>query len=121
LLTLACPARRLYGRAFPGYFGTAQIDTLGHLLAVDDPEPGKRRWKNLVRRSDYIGSWMVRQPGPDTARLRDDVDQPCWDPVTLAADADPNPPPIHRHSGFWQDPRVTQLGRHLGQVLTGRA
>jgi hypothetical protein len=63
----------------------------------------------------------VRQPAPDTARLRDDVDQPCWDPVTLAADADPNPPPIHRHSGFWQDPRVTQLGCHLGQVLTGRA
>jgi hypothetical protein len=121
LLTLACPARRLYGRAFPGYFGTAQIDTLGQLLAVDDPEPGKRRWKNLVRRSDYIGSWMVRQPAPDMARLRDDVDQPCWDPVTLAADADPNPPPIHRHSGFWQDPRVTQLGRHLGRVLTGRA
>ena len=121
LLTLACPARRLYGRAFPGYFGTPQIETLGHLLAVDDPQPGKRRWKNLVRRSDYIGSWMVQQPPPDIARLRDDVDQPCWDPVTLSADVDPTPPQIHRHSGFWQDPRVTQLGHHLGQVLTGRA
>jgi hypothetical protein len=123
LLTLACPARRLYGRAFPGYFGTEQIRALGELLATDDPEPGKRRWKNLVRRSDYIGSWLVKPPLPtlDRAQLYVDVDQPCWDPVTVAADVDPNPPPVHRHSGFWQDPRVTQLGCHLGRVLTGRA
>ena len=56
LLTLACPARRLYGRAFPGYFGSRQIDTLGDLLSTQDPDPSNRRWKNLVRRTDYIGS-----------------------------------------------------------------
>jgi hypothetical protein len=120
LLTLACPARHLYGRAFPGYFGSRQISTLCEFLDTEDPQRGKRRWKNLVRRTDYIGSWVLRMPDPTlaTTQLCEHVDQPCWDPVTLAADNDPTPPPIHRHSAFWQDPRVPQLGRHLGQVLT---
>lgn len=113
LLTLACPARRLYGRAFPGYFGTHQIDTLNNLMQAG------HRWRNLVRKTDYIGSWVRGDPAPDPSEtyLRQHVDQPSWDPVTLVADTDPTPPPIHRHSGFWQDPRVTQLGYYLGQTL----
>ena len=78
-----------------------------------------RRWKNLVRRTDYIGSWIFADPAPgdpDPGQIQPGVDQPCWDPVTLSADLDPTPPPIHYHSGFWPDPRVTQLGRHLGET-----
>ena len=120
LLTLACPARRLYGRAFPAYFGERPLrmllDTLSH---HEQDQPTPPRWKNLVRRTDYIGSWIFRQPGPapsrDDAEVQPGVDQPCWDPVTMAADLDPTPPPIHYHSGFWPDPRVTQLGRYLGE------
>jgi hypothetical protein len=119
LLTLACPARRLYGRAFPAYFGQLQIDTLAGLL--DAPRPGGpafRKWKNLVRRTDYIGSWIFAEPDPaagaDPAAIQPGVDQPCWDPASLAADLDPTPPPVHYHSGFWPDPRVTQLGAYLG-------
>jgi hypothetical protein len=113
LLTLACPARRLYGRAFPGYFGSEQIKVLNELMQSG------QRWRNLVRKTDYIGSWVVEEPEPDLSGtyLAKNVDQPCWDPVTLVADADPTPPPIHRHSGFWPDPRVTQLGYYLGQTL----
>lgn len=73
----------------------------------------------LVRRTDYIGSWVFRDPeggNPGTLLVDAGVDQPCWDPVTITADRDPTPPPTHRHTGFWQDPRVTQLGRHLGQM-----
>jgi hypothetical protein len=123
LLTLACPARNLYGRAFPAYFGTVPIQTLGELLQTSGG-PGLRRWKNLVRRTDYVGSWVFREPGPgpgpDPAGIQDGVDQPCWDPVTVTADADPTPPPIHHHSAFWPDPRVTQLGRYLGSLLGSR-
>jgi hypothetical protein len=55
LLTLACPAQRLYGRAFPAYFGQRQLTELARLLDADS-KPG--RWKNLRRRSDYIGSFI---------------------------------------------------------------
>lgn len=118
LLTLACPARQLYGRAFPAYFGKRPIDTLQELLQ-DGGSPASCRWKNLVRRTDYIGSWIFNDPSGgdrDFTVVGEEIDQPCWDPVTIAADRDPTPPPIHRHSGFWQDPRVTQLGKHLGQT-----
>ena len=53
---------------------------------------------------------------PDPVQIQPEVDQPCWDPVSLSADVDPTPPPIHYHSGFWPDPRVTQLGRYLGET-----
>jgi uncharacterized membrane protein len=121
LLTLACPARRLYGRAFPAYFGQRQLTALADLL--DAKTPGQEpvsgqslvRWKNLRRRSDYIGSWIFEEPKQrlDDAYLQEHIDQPCQDPVILVQDANPSPPPTHRHSQWWQDPRVTELGRYL--------
>jgi hypothetical protein len=155
LLTLACPASRLYGRAFPAYFGKGSLRTLAGLLEVsvpadsgaDDaagPGDGEQgglaaggaqgaggeqesftggRWKNLVRPTDYIGSFIFRKPGPaagaSPVAIQPGVDQPCWDPVSLAADIDPTPPAIHRHTTFWPDPRVTQLGQELGRGLSG--
>jgi hypothetical protein len=149
LLTLACPARRLYGRAFPAYFGAGQLDTLGELLqttfdagngvppgippgtppgippgtppGIPPGVPSGGRWKNLVRQTDYIGSYVFRRPVPDYADganallIQPGVDQPCWDPVSLVADIDPTPPPTQYHTGFWPDPRVTQLGECLGR------
>ncbi len=127
LLTLACPAQRLYGRAFPAYFGRRQLTALAGLLDAnttpdqprEDGQPAGR-WKNLRRKSDYIGSWIFTEP-----RLRlvdvdlaDNIDEPCWDPVILVPDANPTPPPTHRHSQWWQDPRTGELGKHLVDVLT---
>jgi hypothetical protein len=128
LLTLACPARRLYGRAFPAYFGSRQLAVLAGLLDAAVPGeaavPGRAagRWKNLCRRSDYIGSWIFAEPAAriSDADLRDKVDQPCWDPAILVQDANPTPPPTHRHSQFWQDPRTGQLGAYLVGLLAGR-
>jgi hypothetical protein len=131
LLTLACPASRLYGRAFPAYFGKHSMLALAGLLKVSVPSESATghkwagsftggRWKNLVRPTDYIGSWIFAKPvpdysgRPDPTRVGPEVDQPCWDPVSVAADIDPTPPPIHRHLAFWPDPRVTQLGSELG-------
>jgi hypothetical protein len=122
LLTLACPARRLHGRAFPAFFGPQQLGALGGLLDAGRGPDERGRWKNLYRRSDYYGSWIFAEPKP---RLQDDdltgfVDQPGWDPVVLVPDADPTPPPIHRHAGWWQDPRTAELGTHLVKLLARR-
>jgi len=128
LLTLACPARRLYGRAFPAYFGGRQLGELRKMLSppmAPDEAAGlgapAGRWKNLRRRSDYIGSWIFAEPRPrlDEHALKHGVDQPCWDPVVLVPDANPTPPQIHRHSAFWPDPRTTALGAYLVDLLTG--
>jgi len=117
LLTLACPARRLYGRAFPAYFGQRQLTELASLLDAKTPgqEPVPGRWKNLRRRSDYIGSWIFEEPEQrlDDAYLQDHIDQPCQDPVILVQDLNPSPPPTHRHSQWWQDPRVNEIGKYL--------
>jgi uncharacterized membrane protein len=172
LLTLACPARRVYGRAFPEYFGNDQLDTLNTMLGGDGrpvdadapggeeasgsdasgsedaprdedapggedvlggeavaagagvPVPHAGRWRNLVRRSDYIGSWVFHDPAPrlNVRDLLDNVDQPCWDPVILVPDANPTPPPVHRHDGWWQDPRTTELGIYLvGRLVADHA
>jgi hypothetical protein len=117
LLTLACPAQRLYGRAFPAYFGQRQLTTLAGLLDAD-PKPG--RWKNLRRRSDYIGSFIFAEPDPDLTEtyLRDHVDQPCLDPPVLVQNKNPSPPPTHRHSQFWPDPRTTEIGEYLVGLLS---
>jgi hypothetical protein len=129
LLTLACPAQRLYGRAFPAYFGPRQLAALAGLLDADTKpdrplEEGQppRRWKNLRRKSDYIGSWIFTEPKPrlSPVDLRDNIDQPCWDPVILVQDLNPTPPPTHRHSQWWQDPRTGELGAHLVRLLTER-
>jgi hypothetical protein len=123
LLTLACPARRLYGRAFPAYFGPRQLTELVGLLDATAPgqEPIPGRWKNLRRRSDYIGSFIFAEPQPDLtdAYLQAHVDQPCQDPPVLVQDANPSPPPTHRHSQFWPDPRTTEVGKHLVELLRG--
>ena len=51
--------------------------------------------------------------------LRDHIDQPCLDPPVLVQDANPSPPPTHRHSQFWPDPRTTEVGNHLVELLRG--
>jgi len=115
LLTLACPARRLYGRAFPAYFGRQHLAELRSLLG----HGGRERWRNAVRRSDYIGSWIFSPPSPVRTNeyLEARLDQLCWDPVVLAPDAEPTPPPVHRHSGWWPDPRASEIASCLVGLL----
>ena len=107
LLTLASPAHRLYGRAFPAYFGTRQLAELEKKLTDD----GTVRWVNLVRRSDYIGGW---------ARSADlhGVDREIYDPPVLWQQANPAPPPIHRHSDWFPDPQTRPAADALSSLLT---
>ena len=95
LLTLACPARRFYGRAFPAFFGRDYLAALEQLLATPD---GQRLWTNAVRRSDYIGSWVGRPPGTDVSEVPlGKVDAWCDDPATPRSHGPPDradPPPL---------------------------
>jgi hypothetical protein len=115
LLTLACPARRLYGRAFPAYFGWRHLEELRNLLT----HHGREYWRNAVRRTDYIGSWIFSPPSPSRTQeyLEEHFDQLCWDPVLLAPDTEPTPPPVHRHSGWWPDPRAGEVATYLVDLL----
>ena len=58
--------------------------------------------------------------GPDTAfaPVKGPPVQP--DPAILVQDANPTPPPTHRHSQWWQDPRTNEVGAHLVHLLTDR-
>lgn len=137
LLTLAAPVRRLYGRAFPAYFGYQAAVALRELLSgpepdqarsdppppsqvepapenVRAPEPPRPRWRNVVRRSDYIGGWVFGLPEPGL-RPSDcgQVDVISLDPPSLEPEHGRVLAPTHFHSSFWQDPVVILHAREL--------
>jgi hypothetical protein len=115
LLTLAAPVRRLYGRTFPAYFGPDQLARLHEYLTTD----GVVRWRNLVRRSDYIGgSAFDRRLRPVDHAL---VDRLIHDPPVLWADNDPSPPAAHLHSDLFPDPQTRPHAVALAQLLGDRS
>jgi hypothetical protein len=111
LLTLAAPIRRLYGRAFPAYFGPDQLAKVhGHL--TDDEVV---RWCNLVRRSDYIGGRAfdpVTRPADHAL-----IDRVIYDPPTLWEDKNPSPPAAHLHSDWFPDPQTRPYAVDLAKRL----
>ncbi|RKS68589.1 hypothetical protein CLV35_3718 [Motilibacter peucedani] len=111
LLTLAAPVSRLYGRAFPAWFGQDQLRLLRDALTED----GVGRWTNLARRSDYIGG-LALTPGTEPA-----VDAWVHDPPVLWTDASPVAVPVHAHSDWFSDPQTYAYADRLAEVLRARA
>lgn len=130
LQTVGSPLRRLYGRAFPAYFGQRCLLELASMLgAAQAPgqgdneeslrkELGKARWRNARRPSDYIGSYIFKDPmglpaqdnprGLPASKAQGDwgVDRLILDPPRIIPGRATTPPPIHAHSDFWPDPQV---------------
>jgi hypothetical protein len=109
LLTLASPVRRLYGLAFPAYFGTDQLTRLKGALTAKE----QVRWTNVVRESDYIGGWVF-QPKPSIGAS---VDVWITDPPVLWPNNSPVEVPIHMHSDWFIDPQTYRYARGLAAVL----
>jgi hypothetical protein len=128
LLTLACPFRRLYGRAFPAYFSQDYAAELNELLTGRDAgEPGSEqatrlgRWRNVVRRTDYIGSWIFSPPqAPHQQPYSAAVDVACLDPPSLCPGPGGDLSPIHYHSDWWQDPLPPLYAGRLIAQLTAQ-
>jgi hypothetical protein len=112
LVTVGSPLRRLYGRGFPIYFGPDCLDDLRELLGG-----GKQvRWRNAVRKSDYIGDFAFADPYGDDGLLEHfAVDKAVLDPVcvTPGDGDDATVPVIHGHSDFWPDPQVALMTSSL--------
>jgi hypothetical protein len=112
LLTLAAPVRRLYGRTFPAFFGPECLDILrARFEGVE-----QTRWRNLVRRSDYIGGWVLH-PIPLGRRSSGPIDHEILDPPVLWPDSDPTPPPAHLHSDWFPDPQTRPYADELMAML----
>jgi len=125
LITVGCPLRRLYGRAFPAYFGLQCLLDLSSKLTqgrpsfknLEDAKANvlpKTRWRNLIRPSDPVGSYLFE----DTMELNKDgqgerykngdclIDKRLLDPSRIIPTHGTTPPPIHRHSDYWPDPQT---------------
>jgi hypothetical protein len=73
------------------------------------------RWRNAVRKSDYIGGFVFNDPYGPTGTVPLPVDKPVFDPPCVVPDdgQDATFAPIHGHSDFWPDPQVAVLTQTL--------
>ncbi len=113
LLTLAAPVRRLYGRAFPAYFGRDELGVLYERFRRGDDV----RWRNLVRRSDYIGGWIFERPEDPASPNWPRIDHEILDPPVLWTDENPTPPPTHLHSDWFPDPQTRPYAATLAGLV----
>jgi hypothetical protein len=120
LVTYGSPLRRLYAGAFPVWFGPATLEMLGRLLSpgatIASPGHGPTsawRWRNLYRRTDPIGGWVVAD---QRAGWWLEVDWQLVDPAFAPPPGDTRPPPTRGHSGYLEDPAYAAA---VGTVLQG--
>ena len=91
LVTVGCPLRALYARAFPRYFPLSEFDAARAALGG--------RWRNLFRFTDYVGRAVFVSDEDAAAPGAQDGDRWLPDPETRGT-------PVHAHSHYWEDPMV---------------
>ena len=106
LLTHGSPLGRAYEAVFPHHFGGARLRVLDERLG--------RRWLNLVRATDPIGSSLRRVLGADR-------DREVADPEGLEMDEELAAyPPVRGHSGYDLSPDYEDALEQLTGEVTGR-
>ncbi|MGS0687413.1 hypothetical protein ACVBEQ_20045 [Nakamurella sp. GG22] len=139
LLTFGTVLRRLYARFFPLYFSAGAFASLSRRLGEppdaatspwDSEHPGvvaaQVRWRNLWRRTDYLGGKVgnplspATEPagsaGPDRARGVAQLDVEMVDPQFLPGRGDSTMPTAGRHSNFTRDPDFQAVLMRLIQI-----
>ena len=109
LITYGSPLRRLYGRFFPAYFGSAALD---RVQSVAGP-----CWRNLWVPSDPIGGWQF-DPDPDRPSA---VDVPLADPVALADRPGGGYPVLVLHSGYFARTELADRTNEIARCRTAAA
>ena len=121
LLTFGTVLRRLYGRFFPLYFSAGAFEAVARRLGAGDPTDARPwtadeagwvspslRWRNLWRRTDYLGGRvgdpLADDPTPSAGDGRVQIDVEFTDPQFLPPRGDSTMPAAGRHSNFTRDP-----------------
>jgi hypothetical protein len=91
LVTFGSPLSKLYGWAFPAYFGPSVLARL---------RAGVWRWRNYYYLSDPIGGPLAAQDRLASCDVR------LLDPAAPWYVYGQDPPALGRHSGYWADQRV---------------
>jgi len=117
-VTVGCPLRSLYMKAFPSYCHEELIADVARSLV------SPRRWTNMFRFTDHVGrtvfgeetSWQAtdHSAGPGRARIWRAEHRP--DPDTVLVDCaivDPREKQAHvdGHNNYWEDDRVREIVR----------
>ena len=101
-MTFGSPVTKLYGWAFPAYFGSD---------ALSPDRPRTWRWCNFFYGTDPIGGPIF----PDHPSAG--VDQVLSDPPSAWYVYGQEPPVLGRHSGYWIDRRVwDQVDRYAKEL-----
>jgi hypothetical protein len=108
LITFGSPLDKLYGWAFPAYFGPALLGPLARGGAA-----GLSDWRNFFYPTDPIGGQVARGL---PAEVQEQVDIGLLDPVGCYYVYGQGPPSAQGHSGYWADSRVWG---EINKVTTG--
>ncbi len=115
LLTYGSPLTRLYGAYFPGYLNRSAYRAAAQRMGGPVQDSKDWPWRNLYRRSDPIGGWVLAEM--DAASGTDSFDQRLIDPVFDRQPGDLAWPAALGHSDYWADPRFRAT---TGYILTAR-
>lgn len=106
LLTHGSPLGRAYEAVFPHHFGAARLRGLDQRLA--------KRWINLFRRTDPIGSSLRRVLGERRDRVVSDPEGLEMDEELAAY------PPVRGHCGYDRSPEYEAALERLAEQVTGQ-
>ncbi len=111
LITFGSPLAKLYGWAFPAYFGPTLLGPLARGKGA-----GLKDWRNFYYPTDPIGGPAAHGLSPEVEKQ---VDTRLLDPADCYYVYGQAPPAAKGHSGYWADSRVWDVinGAAAGRLV----